>query len=258
MSQKNRASLNRARSTRALPWRMIAAPSSSACVFSTARKCGASLPVGVLHREILLVVAHHRHQNLFRQLKILGLKVAEDHGGPLGEVRHRLHQRLILAPARAGNCARRRVQRLANDLPALGDIDHNERRAQRLLVARRRLRSRRAPRHAARDARGSHCPLRFRQSPAERLPHPAAPPPSAPAAQSAPACPRASTCSWPSKAPALPSAARQPESPRACGPMRFTVAPTYSPLGVSIFLAPQRPRRPFSQRPRPPASARRL
>ena len=55
----------------------------------------------VLHRKILLVIAHHRHQHLFRQRQILRLKVTQHHRRPLRQVRHRLDQRLILAPPRA-------------------------------------------------------------------------------------------------------------------------------------------------------------
>ncbi len=53
---------------------MIASPSASTSIFSTARKCGSQLAVRVFHRKVLLVIAHHRHQHLFRQRQVLGLE----------------------------------------------------------------------------------------------------------------------------------------------------------------------------------------
>ncbi len=64
------------------------------------QKMRRQLALCIFHREILLVIAHHRHQNLFRQSQILALKVAQNHARPLGQVRHRLNQRFVLAPSR--------------------------------------------------------------------------------------------------------------------------------------------------------------
>ena len=70
------------------------------------------LAVRVFDREVLLVVAHHGDQHFFRQGEVLGLEVAEDDGGPLGEVDDGLDQRLVFAPAGAGDGAGGGVQGL--------------------------------------------------------------------------------------------------------------------------------------------------
>ena len=77
--QKNRASLNRARSTRSLPWRTK--PSGSALVFITAMKCGAELAIGVFHGKVLLVVPHHGDQHFGGEAQVFGIEAAQDRLG---------------------------------------------------------------------------------------------------------------------------------------------------------------------------------
>ncbi len=80
------------------------------------------LAVRAFHGEVLLMIAHHGHEDFFGKREVLLLKAAEQHRRPLGEIRNRVDEALILAPARAGNRSRRRIQRLADLVPArLGD-----------------------------------------------------------------------------------------------------------------------------------------
>ena len=96
------------------------------------------LAAGVFYGEIFLVVAHHRDQNFFRQFQIFGLEAAENDGGPLRKVHNRFHQRLVFAPARAGNGACGRIQRLADELPPFGYAHHHACRAECIGIALRR------------------------------------------------------------------------------------------------------------------------
>ena len=100
VSQKKRASLKRARSTRSLPRRTK--PSGSASMFITATNCGASLPIGVLHREIFLMMPHHRDQHFFGQFQELRVEAAGDGRGIFGEVDQRFEQRRIRLDSNAG------------------------------------------------------------------------------------------------------------------------------------------------------------
>ncbi len=84
-------------------------------------------------------------------------------------------------------------------------------------------------------ARGLHCLRRCRRSRAAQRRSRASQQPSAPDARSVPACLRASTYSWPSKSPKPPWAAPRQATLQAARPCLFTVAPTYSPLGVVTF-----------------------
>ena len=63
------------------------------------------LAVRTLYGKVLLVIAHHRNQNLFGQRQILGIEVAQHNSWPLGEMDDGLDQRGIFAPARAGDGA---------------------------------------------------------------------------------------------------------------------------------------------------------
>ena len=92
------------------------------------------LAVRALDSKVLLMVAHHRDQHLFGKCKIFRLKITQHDRRPLGEMNHRLDQRLVLAPARTGNRSGRRIEGLANRLPALGHIDEDEGLAQRFSV----------------------------------------------------------------------------------------------------------------------------
>ena len=107
------------------------------CGVQHGKKMRSQLAVRAFHGKVFLVVAHHRDQYFFGKLQILRLKIAEDHRRPLGQMEHRLDQRLVFTPVRSGNGARRLVQRLANNLPALRGIDHYERLAQCFDVALR-------------------------------------------------------------------------------------------------------------------------
>ena len=87
-------------------------------MFITATNCGASLPCGVLHREVLLVVAHHRDQHFFRQFQELRVEAARDRRGVFGEVDQRFEQRRVGLHAHARHLARDLVA------PLLGREDH--------------------------------------------------------------------------------------------------------------------------------------
>ncbi len=98
------------------------------------QKVRGELAVRAFDGEVFLVVAHHRDQHLFRQGKVLGLEIAQHHGGPLGEMDDSLDERLIFTPARAGNGAGRGVESLADRMPALGHIGDDKCLAQRFGV----------------------------------------------------------------------------------------------------------------------------
>ena len=78
------------------------------------QKTGFQLSRGILHGKIFLVIPHYRHQHFFGQLQIFGIEVAQHHRRPLRQVRHRLQQRGVLAPAAAGHAPRLQIQRLAD------------------------------------------------------------------------------------------------------------------------------------------------
>ncbi len=80
--------------------------------------------LGIFNREIFLVIAHHRHQYLFRKREKLRIETAQNHGRKLGEIDDRRHQRLVLSPARSGDRASRGVERLADDMLAFGSTQH--------------------------------------------------------------------------------------------------------------------------------------
>ena len=110
------------------------------------QKMRRQLPARTFHGKILLVVPHHRHQHLFRQRQVFRIKAPHHHRRPLRQVRHRIHQRMVLAPAQPvalralsrGESARHPVQRLANLLPPRLHIRNHVRAQQRLLILTRR------------------------------------------------------------------------------------------------------------------------
>ena len=76
------------------------------------------LAVGVFHREIFLVVPHHRDQHFFGQLQELRVEAAGDRRGVFGEVDQRFEQRGVGLDAH--------VRQLALDAlaPLFGREDH--------------------------------------------------------------------------------------------------------------------------------------
>ena len=80
----------------------------------------------IFDRKVLLVVPHYGDQNFFRQSQILGLEVAEQHGWPLGEVGHLLHQGLVFSPSSLRKITGCGVECLADAKPARGDIGHDK------------------------------------------------------------------------------------------------------------------------------------
>ena len=89
------------------------------------------------------MVAHHRDQHFFRQRQKLRIEPAQNHRRKLRQVHHRIEQRLVFPPARPGNRARGRVERLANLLLTLR-ASQNLRCAQRIHVSRPSPRNRHA------------------------------------------------------------------------------------------------------------------
>ena len=136
----------------------------------------------IVHREILLVITHHGHQHLIGQLQIFVLESAQHHARPLGKLRHRFHQRLILTPARALHGATHAIQRLADALAPHAHIGDDIRRFQlRRVIGRRRDRDWRiALQHAMAISHGTsylaaklhrhHCCIEQREHPPHR-PH---------------------------------------------------------------------------------------
>ena len=61
------------------------------------------LAVGVFEREVLLVIAHHRDQHFVGQREKFGIEAAQNDGREFGQVDDGVEQRLVFAPARAGN-----------------------------------------------------------------------------------------------------------------------------------------------------------
>ena len=142
------------------------------------------LAVRIFHRKIFLMVAHHRDQHFFRQRQKLRIEAAENHGRKFRQIHHRVEQRLVFPPARAGNRARRRVERLANLLLALRTAQ-NLGRAQRIDIGRPGPRNRHVAMRTTSGARAKSSLPRFHQTPAESSRRRASPPASAPDAQSA-------------------------------------------------------------------------
>ncbi len=83
------------------------------------------LPVGVLDREILLVIAHHGDEHFGGQREEFGIEAAENHRRTLREIDDRVEQRLVFAPARAGNGSRGGIERFADALLAVGGTDRH-------------------------------------------------------------------------------------------------------------------------------------
>ncbi len=77
------------------------------------------LAARIFQREIFLVIAHYGHQHFIGKREKFGIEVAQDDRRKFREVDDRVEQRLVFAPARAGNSARRCVERFANALLAL-------------------------------------------------------------------------------------------------------------------------------------------
>ena len=84
------------------------------------QKMGQQFPVGIVDGEIFLVVAHHRDQDLFRQIEKFRIEAAEDDRGKFREIDDRRDQRLVLAPAGSGDAAGGGIERLADHLFAFG------------------------------------------------------------------------------------------------------------------------------------------
>ena len=81
------------------------------------------LSVGVFEREVLLVIAHDGDQNFGGQREKFGIEVAENYRGEFRKVDDGVEQRLVFAPARAWNGARRGIERFADALLAVGGAD---------------------------------------------------------------------------------------------------------------------------------------
>src|SRR5579872_3055498 len=68
------------------------------------QKVGQKLPVGIFDREVLLMVAHHRNEDLFRQFQKFWIEAAQYGRRPLGEVDDGIEQNLVFTPP----CSRNR------------------------------------------------------------------------------------------------------------------------------------------------------
>ena len=80
------------------------------------------LAIGVFYGEVLLVVAHDRYQDLFGELQIGGLEVAEQDVGPFGQVGYGVDERVIFAPAGVRDRAGYVVEGFADFLTADFDV----------------------------------------------------------------------------------------------------------------------------------------
>ena len=98
------------------------------------------LAVGIFQRKVFLVVAHHGDQNFIGKREKFGIEAAQNDRRKLRQVDDRVEQRLVFAPARAGDRSRRRVERLANALLALGRADDDGASGQRGGIIRRAAR----------------------------------------------------------------------------------------------------------------------
>ena len=113
---------------------------------------------GIFHREILLVIAHHRDQNFLRQRQKLRIETAQNGRRKLRQIHDRIEQRFIFSPARAGNRACRGIESLSNLVLALTAAQHL-RRSQALEIYRTCLRNRhRAIAQNPMSARSLPCP----------------------------------------------------------------------------------------------------
>ena len=101
-----------------MPWRIK--PVRVGSRVEHRQEVGQQFPIRIFDGEIFLVVAHHRDQHFFGQIEKLGIEAAEDDGGKFRQIDDGRDQRLVFAPARAGDGASRRVERFANHLLALG------------------------------------------------------------------------------------------------------------------------------------------
>ena len=108
------------------------------------------LAVGVFHREILLVVAHHRDQDFFGQFEELRVEAAGDRGGIFGEVDQRFEQRVVgldadadqlVADLLAALLGREDHEVVAQPLLVIGDGDRDLARAQPAMPAGQRARA---------------------------------------------------------------------------------------------------------------------
>ena len=88
-------------------------------MFITATNCGRQLAVGVLHREVLLVVPHHGDQHFFGQLQELRIEAAPDRRRIFGEIDQRFEQLVVGLDADAGHPAADPVA------PLFGGEDHD-------------------------------------------------------------------------------------------------------------------------------------
>ena len=84
------------------------------------KKVRRELSVGILNREVLLVVAHHGDQNFFGQREKFAIEVAEDDRRSFGEIDDGIEQSLIFSPARAGDLTHCGVEGFADLVLALG------------------------------------------------------------------------------------------------------------------------------------------
>ena len=91
-SQKNAASARRGRTTRSLPSRTLAG--SRLSMLLTVMNAGSSCAVGILDREIALVVLQRRDQHLARQREEARLEMPGDGHGPLHQRGHLIQQRI--------------------------------------------------------------------------------------------------------------------------------------------------------------------
>ena len=103
------------------------------------KKVRRKLPSLIFHRKILLVVPHHRHQNLLRQREVLRLEPAHHHRRPLRKLRYCLDQLVVLTPPRTLHRPANQVQLLANSLTPHLHIRHDKVFPQRLLITTRTL-----------------------------------------------------------------------------------------------------------------------
>src|SRR5580704_6562731 len=80
----------------------------------------------IFDRKVFLVVPHYGDQNFLRQGQIFGLEIAEQHGWPLGEVGHLLHQGLVFSPSNLRKITDDGIERIANAMAARGNIGHDK------------------------------------------------------------------------------------------------------------------------------------
>ena len=125
-SQKNLASLSRARSTRSLP-STIAAPPSRATLLATTTKRLASAPSFVVGREVALVRLHRDDQHLGRHVHELRVDRAQHRHRPFDQARHLVEQ-AVVGLQRHLRLGAELLGARQHDLLALGRIEHHVRR----------------------------------------------------------------------------------------------------------------------------------